>query len=461
MSLPHPKPVPTFWTSTPHHLDNHISTPTLPSTADVVIIGSGFAGAATAYHLYNSATHAPPKTTVLLEARQITSGATGRNGGHVKPDTYAGLTRYASLYGLSAAAALQQFEAEQVYAIKHLVESEGLDCDFQLTRACDAIMDKALAEKYVADYAALVARGEVQLRDVTCHADPAVAERVSGVKGAKAAFTFTAAHLWPRKMVMQLLERVVQRGLLLYTHTPVLECVRDSEGLWVVKTRRGAVRARKVVFCTNAYTGALLPQYQEKIVPVRGVCCRITTPKGMKAPHLPCTYSLRFDATQYDYLIPRLDGSIVVGGARAIFWHERDSWYGNSNDGELVKDGEKYFEGYMQKYFHGWDDSGASLDTIWSGIMGFSSDLVPHIGQVPGAPGQYVCAGFSGHGMPQILTASKAITRMVAEDISYEETGLPGLFKTTAARLENKVNHLKEALKVNWEGPHGRKEARL
>lgn len=306
--------------------------------------------------------------TVMLEARTLSSGATGRNGGHLKPDTYMGVARMASLYGLKQAAALQKYESEQVYLVKQLVEKEGLDCDFHLTRACDVIMDPEVAKQKAKEYFQLVKEGVVDTKDIG-YTPKKDAERISGVKGAQCCFTFTAGHLWPRMMMQQLLEKLIQQGLQVHALTPVLEISRsrDEDGYWTAKTPRGAIRAKRVVVCTNAYTSSILPAYKNKIIPVRGVCSRITVPEGSKAPHLPCTYSLRFDPLQYDYLIPRTDGSIIVGGARAAFWHDRDSWWHNSNDNEQVKNSADYFNGYMQRYFVGWEQSGAKLDQLWTG----------------------------------------------------------------------------------------------
>jgi glycine/D-amino acid oxidase-like deaminating enzyme len=254
-------------------------------------------------------------------------------------------------------------------------------------------------------------------------------------------------------MIQQLLEKLITAGLLVYAHTRVdkVSQERDAEGHWNIQTSRGSIRARKIVFCTNAYTPALLPRYRNKIVPVRGICSQITSPKGRDSPHLPNTYSLRFDNQQYDYLIPRVDGSIIVGGARKAFWHIKDSWFGNINDDELVNGGNEYFENYMQKYFRGWEDSGAKLEKIWTGIMGYSSDFVPHLGQVPDKQDQFVIAGFSGHGMPQILLAAKGIAKMVTENISYEATGLPRVFKTTSERLDSQKNELEESYRNQWQ----------
>lgn len=368
--LPVADPVESFWTSLPSQLDDFRSSESLPAECDVLIIGSGYAGVATAYHMFHSTGPQSRPRTVVLEARKLTSGATARNGGHVKPDAYINVTQMGSLYGMKQAAALQKYEREQLYQVKQLVEKDGLDCDFHLTRSCDAIMDPDDADWKAREYRQLVKEGLVDVKDVA-YTPEKDAERISGIKGAKCCFTFTAAHVWPRKMMHQLLERLIQRGLQVHAHTPVLEISssRDELGNWTVSTPRGAIKAEKVVVCTNAYTSSVLPQYKNKIIPVRGVCSRISSPKGSKTPHLPCTVALHFNALKYDYLIPRTDGSVIVGGARAAFWHNRDSWWNNNNDNELVEDTAQYFDNYMQRYFHGWEDSGAKLDRIWTGSM--------------------------------------------------------------------------------------------
>lgn len=84
-------------------------------------------------------------------------------------------------------------------------------------------------------------------------------------------------------------------------------------------------------------------------------------------------------------------------------------------------------------------------------VMGYSSDFMPHIGAVPNKPGQFIIAGFSGHGMPEILLSSKGVGAMVRDGVSFEQTGLPYMFKTTAERLESKSSPLEESLRPLWE----------
>jgi glycine/D-amino acid oxidase-like deaminating enzyme len=73
--------------------------------------------------------------------------------------------------------------------------------------------------------------------------------------------------------------------------------------------------------------------------------------------------------------------------------------------------------------------------------MGYSSDGFPLIGNLPGKPGQYLCAGFSGHGMPQVFLSAKAIASMVIEGTKLEQTDLPQLYRLTKERLESTEQH--------------------
>lgn len=76
--------------------------------------------------------------------------------------------------------------------------------------------------------------------------------------------------------------------------------------------------------------------------------------------------------------------------------------------------------------------------------MGYSSDCMPYIGDVPEKPGQMVLAGFSGHGMPLILLSAKGVVQMLREGKVFEETGIPSVMKATKERLDSTYNEIIE-----------------
>lgn len=82
MVLPSANPTKSYWIEAAGSpLRDLRSTPGLPATADVVIVGGGYSGATTAYWLDKyTRGHAKQPSMVLLEARDMCGGATGRNG---------------------------------------------------------------------------------------------------------------------------------------------------------------------------------------------------------------------------------------------------------------------------------------------------------------------------------------------------------------------------------------------
>lgn len=156
------------------------------------------------------------------------------------------------------------------------------------------------------------------------------------------------------------------KNLNLQTNTPAtgVSALPDNVGRWTVTTSRGSIKARKVIMATNAYTAALLPEYHEKIIPYRAICSRIVAPNP---PMLADSYAIRFTPKDFDYLIPRPDGSIVVGGARSAYFRHSEDWYGSVDDTKIIKRAKDYFEGYMQRHFRGWENSGANTAEVWTG----------------------------------------------------------------------------------------------
>jgi glycine/D-amino acid oxidase-like deaminating enzyme len=74
--------------------------------------------------------------------------------------------------------------------------------------------------------------------------------------------------------------------------------------------------------------------------------------------------------------------------------------------------------------------------------MGYSDDGFPYVGPVRDKLGQYICAGFNGHGMPQIFLSAKAIAVMVLSGATIEEVDIPLPYWTSAERWSDRKEHI-------------------
>ena len=177
--LPVPNSTASYWRSEPHWLDEYRSTEDLPSQAEIVIIGTGIAGVSTAYHLLDRKDDddAPQPSILLLEARQLCSGATGRNGGHIKklPSTIVDLIQ--SL-GSTAAGEVIKFIRANICAVKHVIEKENIEAQGELRRSFDVSLDEKDAREVKTEFEKQLTSGFPLTEDLQ-YVGEEFAERVS------------------------------------------------------------------------------------------------------------------------------------------------------------------------------------------------------------------------------------------------------------------------------------------
>ncbi|KAI4719498.1 FAD dependent oxidoreductase [Aureobasidium sp. EXF-10727] len=398
--FPVPNHTLSYWRSELHHIDSYCSSEQLPSECDIAIVGAGMTGVSTAYHL--SRLHAASglgkkQSIVVLDAREVCSGATGRNG--------VCLHRVMQDRGLDAANEIAAFVSAQKYHMKDAVDREGLSCEFEMRRSYDVFVDRQEAVEAEQLYRTAVKEGYQWARDLD-FVGPEIAE--------------------------QLLSRLVDSGVVtLYTNTPVLSIDSSDALSTVLHTPRGSLTTKRLIFATNAYTPAICLPYKDEIVPYKGTACHIK-PENPVSPHLSHTYNISYDhpadqATRVDYLNPRPDSGIVVGGAKFCFDADKDCWHDTTDDSTLLPNVRPYFTTYMQSNFKGWEKSNAKITHLWTGIQGETKDGFPFVGKVPGKKNWFIAAGFNGGGMSFIFSCSAALAEMV-DGKTYEETRLPKMF---------------------------------
>ncbi|ODV88115.1 hypothetical protein CANARDRAFT_26271 [[Candida] arabinofermentans NRRL YB-2248] len=441
--LPVQNPTKPFWLS---EEDQEVatlrSTPELPKEVDVVVVGSGYAGTTTSYYLLENS---PSTSILMLEARNACSGATARNGGHLKPDLYYAHNAFKSKYGEKGAAEIINFEHDHIRGLKQLVEKEKIECDFVLTRSCDVHLTPGAVEKAIVNYNAMTQNPYVKCKDDLQIAYGEAAKVISKVEGSPVCVTYTAGQLWPYKFVIGIMKKNLAKGLNLQTNTPVLHTEKLKNGKYLVKTSRGDVIAKQLVLATNAYTASVEPRFEDKIVPIKGACSHIVSSDPSKrTPHLTNTYGIRFDGADTDYLINRPDGSVILGGAKKHIYPHKSLFYKVVDDSTLIPNSKEYFSESMKKLFYTWKDFDSKVDYVWSGILGYTDDSLPYVGELPGDKNKFIIAGFHGHGMPRVLLCAKALAKVIAKKSKVLE--IPSAFKITKDRMENTKNEILESL---------------
>ncbi|KAJ7174991.1 DAO-domain-containing protein [Mycena crocata] len=427
-------------------LIDHRTTEALPESADVVIIGSGMSGTLTAYELLTRPN--PPKSVVILEAREMCSGATGRNAGHCKPDQYRGFAKYTKLFGEGQAKKLLEHEWETWTRLVKFVEKGKVDCELWVGDTLDVAMSQEVAVKALASFEAYKAYGG-KVDHIRYISDPSEAEKVSRLKGAQAVWAWKASTMYPWKLVAHIMKICLDKGLNLQTWTPVTSVTASptTPGHWAVKTPRGIVSTPTVVYATNAYTSSILPSFAKYIQPTAHMCNKVVPPRafaGGKA--LQNSYGVMAARGGLYSINPRCsaDGVVLFGGS-------------NPNQGQLTvyldADPMRLFDDSLSNFqpvtdavseltasaFEGWDEEGPAPgvgpEYSWSGIIGLSGDSLPFIGKVPDMPGQWICAGFHGHGMAHIFTCAPGLVTLMQGGM-WTDTGLPECLELTAERLE-------------------------
>ncbi|GIE90667.1 NAD(P)/FAD-dependent oxidoreductase [Actinoplanes regularis] len=221
--------------------------PALPGDrdADVAIVGGGYTGLWTAYHLAKAR---PGLRVVVLEAEYCGFGASGRNGGWASglfPVSEQKLTRK---YGAPAAAAMRAALEGAVDEVGRTAAAEGIDCDYAKGGVISLIRTPGQLR-----------RGRGQAGFLDADAARAVCD-ATGVLGGL--YSAHCAALHPAKLVRGLAETVERLGVTVHEGTRALRIASGE-----VVTDHGTIRAGTVVRALEAYT-ARLPGHHRDLAPI-------------------------------------------------------------------------------------------------------------------------------------------------------------------------------------------------
>ncbi|KAL1701979.1 FAD dependent oxidoreductase [Schizophyllum commune] len=441
--LPVTRPCLSFWQRTTRHspLLNEGHNVELPASADAVVIGSGISGSLTAFELLSSPNG--PKNVVMLEAREACSGASGRNAGHCRPDAFRGFSAFSKIHNPEQAMKIIAHEKLVLQLVKAFIDKHGVQCDFDYCRTFDVIMGQDFYDYVTASFEAYKEAGG-DTSDIAWH-DAEKAKEATRVPGALGAYEWTAASLHPAKLCQAILTMNKSLGMALFTHTPATSIVPSNSpnGPWTIHTPRGLITTPLVIHATNAFAATLLPQLAGLVTPTRAQAHKLVpTPAYTGEAMLTHTYSLRFALHHFYSVIQRKgDGAIVLGTSRGIPGiseaTKRDIYASSPDDRVVSEELQVDAVDSFKRVFPEWGEEapGEGVEFGWTGILGMTPDSVPFVGAVPGLPGQYVIAGFNGHGMARIFGCAPGLAKLALGG-AWEDTRMPEVFQISEERLQ-------------------------
>jgi len=345
--------------------------------AEACVIGGGVGGLSCARRL---AQHGID--TVLLEAGTVAGGASGRNGGFLIAGTAAFHNDARERFGVEPARSMYAATLAAQREIYELAAELGAGDSLRRVGLLRLAVSEEEAEHVREHAAALRADGfpgeTVEREDL-----PPALQR-TGLVGC---LTDHDGALHPARWYRMLAAAAEAAGARIHEGTRVRAPVAaPGEGpVQVASADAGAnatVRARHVVVAADGALPALVPEYAGR---VRSRRLHMVATE----PLPPTIDNLVYARWGFEYLQQRPDGRILVGGFSDV---DGESSYTDSDAGSpLIWD---RVDAYLR------EDLGVSaeLSHRWAGVVGYSDDSLPYVGEVPGRPGLYVSGGYSGVG---------------------------------------------------------------
>ena len=387
---------PTYWVATAGTTPADDGPITGDTDADVVIVGAGFTGLATA--LFLAREHGIRAT--VLEANQTAWGCTSRNGGqgqNASGRLYR--SQWIERWGKATALKLDAEIRTGFETFKTLVAE--VDCEPQLgghlyiahrARKLAFLSNEARVMREVFGYDThMLSAQEVKDRYVDDADSHGALHEPDGI----------GVH--PLKLAYGYLKMARALGVKVHTSSPVTG-FETRGGVHQLKTPGGTVRARAVGFATGGYTSNQLhPSLRAKIMPIlsNSIVTRPLTPAEIEATRfrthevITDTRTLRF----YYRLLP--DNRVQIGSRSAI----------TGADASNPKHLDLLIGGLHRKFPA---LKGIAIDYSWWGWVDVSHDMMPRITQPDPAQSVFYALGYGGNGVSFSAHAGKRLALRIA-----------------------------------------------
>jgi glycine/D-amino acid oxidase-like deaminating enzyme len=379
---------PSLWAAT---APAAVPTPPLraPVTADVCIVGAGYAGLSTALHLAERGIKA-----VVLEAEEPGFGGSGRNGGQVIPGLKFDPDELETMFGRERGPRLVDFVSRTADVVWELIDKHKMDVPSTRTGWIQSAVSaaavgpiEARAKQWQKRGAPVEVLDRRQTEQYVGHGQYLASwiDRRGGV-------------VQPLAYARGLAGAALAAGATIHGNTLATGLAREN-GKWIVSIRQGAtVTADQVVLATNGYTGDLWPHLRQTIIAANSfqVATKPLSDNVRKSilPGGQATSDSRRIGLYY-----RLDhtGRFLLGGR------------GPMREPRSVADW-AHIETMMEKMFP--QLKGAGIDFRWGGRVAITRDHLPHLHEP--APGLLIDIGCMGRGVALQSAMGRAMAAYIA-----------------------------------------------
>ena len=372
-------------------LGNHTQYPELNTTveADVCVIGGGFSGVSTALHLAERG-----YKVVLVEGNRIGWGATGRNGGQLIGGFSMDPFSLTKSVGDQGARQLWEMGNECVEIVKQRIAQHAIDCDLQF-----GYCDVALKPRHM-DYFRQTLQRQTALGfpyPMRLVEQDELRTLIHSTLYMGGLMNEGYGQLHPLKLCLGEAKAATSLGVAIYEQSRAIKVIHGSTT--EVITEHGAVKARYVAVCCDAYLEELIPELSRRNLPASSFVVATeplgaTTNEVMRSSLAVC--DLRW---ALDYYRISKDNRLIFGGACN---------YTGLAPGDIAASMRKK----MLRVFP--QLGGVRFDYTWGGQIGISLNRIPQIGRLN--PNVFYAQGYSGHG----VAPTHLMGKLLAEAIDGE-----------------------------------------
>ncbi len=364
--------------------------PTAPLSGDrevdVVVLGGGFSGLWTAWHVRQLE---PEARVAVVEAGVCGRGPSGRNGGFCN-GMWASLASMRARWGDAAALAVADAAGEAVRRIGEFCAEQEVDAWFRPTDYLQVSTTPAHDHSWAAALAACRELGHPEMAQPLSPEE--VAARCASPAFRAGVLTPGSATVQPARLALGIRERLLGAGVEIFENSPVRELREGDDGV-LVRTAGGSLRApRAAVTIGSAAKGPRGPLRGRLTVASSHVVLTEPVPELIEEIGWTGGECIIDSRALVHYFRTTPDGRIAFGwGGGRIAWGART--HGRAEvDAEVVA----AVRQHLLEYFPGL--AGKRITHAWGGPIDASPTHLPFV--LPLRRGRaFVAAGYTGNGV--------------------------------------------------------------